>query len=148
MGALGKVQMRGPPHTHCTLFLSWTQQLCESPFWQLLACSQGWVGSEGGRQAGGETYFSLWFLLHTHRALGSQSTHPGTRPVNPEARSGLLRPSGSWAASAAIAHPWEPGRKKRAACLHPPGTGEPEPLPPEKGTWPRMAAPPHPSPRC
>lgn len=82
-----------------------------------LACSQGWVGHQGGRQEGGETYFSLWFLLRTHKGLGSQSTHPGTHSVNPEARSGLPTPSESWAAAAATAHPWEPGRK---GCLSPP----------------------------
>ena len=95
----------------------------------------GWDMRVAGRQVGRPTLASTGggFSSTPTRALGSQSTHPGTRPVNPEARSRLPIPSGSWAASATITHPWEPGRKKRAACLHPPGPGEPARLPPGKG---------------
>ena len=55
MGVLGRLDEGDTPP--CTLFLSW---LCrsESPLWRLLARSPGWVGCEGGRQVGGEAYFS------------------------------------------------------------------------------------------
>lgn len=106
-----------------------------------------WQGARAGRagRAGGETYFSLWFLLPAHKGLGSQSTHPSTHSVSPGAGSGLPTPSGSGAAAAATAHPGN--QEGRAACLHPPGAllkpppgqvrppaaWEPAPLPPGRG---------------
>lgn len=131
--------MRGTPHpAPC-----FSPGLChsESPLWQLLAGSQGWVGCEGGRQAGREAYFSFWFLLHTHEGPWISEHTPGQHPVNSDARSGLPTPSGSWAVSGPS--PTSGNQEGRKAGLSPPtrtwGTGTP---------WPRMTVPLNLSPRC
>lgn len=129
-GGSGKAEDNGDdPLPHPAPFFS--PGLChsESPLWQLLAGSQGWVGCEGGRQAGREAYFSFWLLLHTHKGPWVSEHTPGQHPVNPDARSGLPTPSGSWAVSGPS--PTSGNQEGRKTGLSPStrawGTGNPRP---------------------